>query len=190
MLVYRKGDLKRHESVANRKFCVKDDRIMENKKTVLLADANEEFRVLLGKSIEKSEEFTVVGSTGDGTEALRLLEQQEPEIAIIDLVLPGTDGVGLLRHIREKGIRTEKIRPMPVRVRLPESMTCSTSPTASREITETARFSAHVSNLASTTANTQRPTQAVMILCFKMKSLQNAGFAAEIPLWPDPDLPG
>ena len=82
---------------------------MENKKTVLLADANEEFRVLLGKSIETSEEFTVVGSTGDGTEALRLLEQQEPEIAIIDLVLPGTDGVGLLRHIREKGIRTRVI---------------------------------------------------------------------------------
>ena len=88
--------------------------------------------------------------------------------------------------IREKGIRTEKIRPMPVRARLPESMTCSTSQTASSEITETARFSAHVSKLASTTASTHRPTQAVMILCFKMKSLQNAGCAAEILQWPDP----
>lgn len=82
---------------------------MENKKTVLLADANEEFRVMLGKIIETSEEFTVVGSTGDGTEALRILEQQEPELAVIDVVLPGTDGVGILKHIREKGFKTRVI---------------------------------------------------------------------------------
>lgn len=82
---------------------------MENKRTVLLADANEEFRAMLGKQIEQTEEFTVVGSTGDGTEALRLLDQQEPDVAILDLVLPGTDGIGLLKHIREKGTKTRSI---------------------------------------------------------------------------------
>lgn len=82
---------------------------MENKRTVLLADANEEFRAMLGKQIEQTEEFTVVGSTGDGIEALRLLDQQEPDVAILDLVLPGTDGIGLLKHIREKGTKTRSI---------------------------------------------------------------------------------
>ena len=37
---------------------------MDNKRTILLADANEEFRSMLRENIEKSEEFTVVGDTG------------------------------------------------------------------------------------------------------------------------------
>ena len=40
---------------------------MENRRTVLLADANEEFRGMLRDVIEKTEGFTVVCSTGDGT---------------------------------------------------------------------------------------------------------------------------
>ena len=80
---------------------------MENKRTVLLADANEDFRTMLREIIESSEEFTVVGDTGDGVEAQRLLERKEPELAIVDLVLPGTDGVGLLRQVKEQGGKTK-----------------------------------------------------------------------------------
>ena len=98
--------MKYREYVANRKFWEKDEGNMENKRTVLLADANEDFRAMLRTVIEKSEEFTVVGDTGDGMEALALLERQEPELAVIDLVLPGTDGVGLLRQAREQGRKT------------------------------------------------------------------------------------
>ena len=99
----------RYESVANRKFCKKDEGIMENKRTVLLADANEEFRSMLRARMEQSEEYTVAGETGDGTEALGLIEQREPDLAVIDLVLPGTDGVSLLRQLRELRLRTRVI---------------------------------------------------------------------------------
>ena len=47
---------------------------MQNTAKVLLADANEEFRTLLAGAIRETGEFTVVGSTGDGLEALRLAE--------------------------------------------------------------------------------------------------------------------
>ena len=65
---------------------------------VLLADANEEFRRLLQKAMENTGEFTVVGSVGDGMEALRLIEEQEPELVLADVVLPGLDGFGLIRR--------------------------------------------------------------------------------------------
>ena len=52
---------------------------MDDRRTVLLADANEEFRSMLREAIEKTEEFTVVGSTGDGMEALQLIGQYRPE---------------------------------------------------------------------------------------------------------------
>ena len=51
---------------------------MDNRRTVLLADANEEFRTMLREAVEKSEGFTVVGSVGDGTAALLLISQPKP----------------------------------------------------------------------------------------------------------------
>jgi two-component system KDP operon response regulator KdpE len=45
--------------------------------------------------------FDMVVST-DGTRALQLLETEEPDIVLLDLMLPGTDGFELCRQIRER----------------------------------------------------------------------------------------
>ena len=79
---------------------------MENPRRVILVDANEEFRMLLKQAIEKSGEFDVVGSVGDGAQAWRLIEQERPQIVITDLVLPELDGFGLLE-------RMEKMKEKP-----------------------------------------------------------------------------
>ena len=47
---------------------------MENLTKVILADANEEFRILLEDTIEKTGEFSVVGSTGNGAELVELVQ--------------------------------------------------------------------------------------------------------------------
>ena len=78
---------------------------MENRKTVVLADANEEFRGMLRETVEKSERFSVVGCTGDGTEALELIEGLKPDLAVVDLVLPGTDGFRLLKRLKDGGTK-------------------------------------------------------------------------------------
>ena len=76
---------------------------MENKTNVVLADANEDFRDFLQKAIEKTDDFAVVGSTGNGLEAQRLVEQLHPDLLLLDMVLPGLDGLGLLKrlHLRQ-----------------------------------------------------------------------------------------
>lgn len=71
---------------------------MENKTRVLLADANEDFRMLLQETIERTGEFEVVGSTADGEEALQLMMERKPQLLLLDVVLPGLDGMGLLRQ--------------------------------------------------------------------------------------------
>ena len=73
---------------------------MDTRKTVLLADAGEEFRTMLRNVIEQTEEFAVVGSTGDGTEALKLIEQVKPDLVLMDVVLPGLDGFGLMKRLK------------------------------------------------------------------------------------------
>ena len=76
---------------------------MDNRRTVLLADANEEFRGLLRNAIERSGEFTVEGSAGDGMEAVRLIGQYRPELVVMDVVLPGLDGLGVLKQLKDRG---------------------------------------------------------------------------------------
>ena len=69
---------------------------MENRGSVILADASEEYRAVLSRAIEGTGEFQVVGSTGSGVEALRLVQQKHPQLLLLDLVLPELDGFGLL----------------------------------------------------------------------------------------------
>ena len=47
---------------------------MDIRRTVLLADANEEFRALLRKAIDQTEAFTVAGVAGSAAETLELTE--------------------------------------------------------------------------------------------------------------------
>ena len=65
---------------------------MANEVRALLADASEEYRILLKDTIEETGEFQVVGSTGDGAQLVELAAQLQPQIVIMDVVLPGLDG--------------------------------------------------------------------------------------------------
>ena len=65
---------------------------MENKVTVVLADANEEFRTMLRQHMEAAGEFLVVGSTDSGEVALDMVKRLRPQLLVTDVVLPGLDG--------------------------------------------------------------------------------------------------
>ena len=71
---------------------------MEQRRTVLLADTSTEFRILLREAMEKTGEFWVdVAQTGD--EVLEKVQEQEPDILIMDVILPGLDGLSALREL-------------------------------------------------------------------------------------------
>lgn len=72
---------------------------MDNKITVVLADANDEFRAMLRDTVEKTGEFTVVGTAGEGLSALRLVEEKKPQLLLTEVLLPELDGFGLLDRI-------------------------------------------------------------------------------------------
>ena len=87
----------------------KDESNMENRKNVLLADANEDFRRALRESIEPEDGFCIAGETGDGGELLRLLELLRPDLLVMDVLLPGVDGLSLLRQAKAREIPMPKV---------------------------------------------------------------------------------
>ena len=76
---------------------------MGNNCKVLLADANEGFRTLLAEQLGKTEGFTVAGAVGDGREALRVARETHPDLLVTDVILPGLDGLALLRQLPQEG---------------------------------------------------------------------------------------
>ena len=82
---------------------------MEKKRTVLLADANEEFRAMVRSAIDASEGFSVVGDTGNGSEVPELAARCRPDLLVMDVALPGLDGMGALRRLREEGLQCRVI---------------------------------------------------------------------------------
>ena len=76
---------------------------MESKWKVLLADASEEFRELLCAAIGNADEFEVIASVGDGLEAEKVLRETKPDLVLMDMLLPGLDGLGLLDQMAALG---------------------------------------------------------------------------------------
>lgn len=74
---------------------------MENRVKVIIADGNEEYRSLLTEIVEESGEFQVVGQAGDGQTAVELARQTGAELMLLELVLPGLDGLGVLSKLKE-----------------------------------------------------------------------------------------
>lgn len=70
------------------------------KKTkVVVADDNKEFAEILTRFISSHEEFEIVGVAKDGIEALELVENQRPDILILDIIMPHLDGLEVLERL-------------------------------------------------------------------------------------------
>lgn len=53
------------------------------------------------KEILQGEGYSVVGETGRGDEAVELVRQHQPDLVILDIKMPGTDGLVAARSIRD-----------------------------------------------------------------------------------------
>ena len=65
---------------------------------ILVAEDEAIIRLDLVETLEEAG-YDVVGETGRGDEALRLVEELKPDIAILDVRMPGLDGIEVAREI-------------------------------------------------------------------------------------------
>ena len=66
---------------------------MEEKKTsIILVDDHPLFRQGVADALSLEESFTVIGQASDGYEAIEMICTHSPDVAIVDVNLPGKNG--------------------------------------------------------------------------------------------------
>ena len=68
---------------------------------VMVVDDHPIVRNGLRDTLEASGRFEVVGQAGDGEEAVRTVEELNPEVIVMDVIMPGKDGIDACREIME-----------------------------------------------------------------------------------------
>jgi DNA-binding NarL/FixJ family response regulator len=68
---------------------------------VLIAEDNDRFRQGVRALLEATVDTEVAGEAADGAEAVALAEQVQPDVVLMDLRMPGVDGVEATRRILE-----------------------------------------------------------------------------------------
>lgn len=71
--------------------------------TVLLVDDQRLVRAGLRMLIESTDDLIVVGEAGNGVEAIRLAAELSPDLILMDLRMPGLDGVAATERIAGSG---------------------------------------------------------------------------------------
>ncbi|QHC23382.1 response regulator [Streptomyces sp. GS7] len=66
---------------------------------VLLVDDQPLMRVAFNLVLESQPDLTVVGEAGDGAEAVRLARQLQPQVVLMDVRMPGVDGIEATEQI-------------------------------------------------------------------------------------------
>jgi len=82
---------------------------MNDQITILLVDDHEIVRQGVRAFFEAHAEFEVVGEAKNGAEAVKLAEEYIPNVVLMDLIMPGMDGVEATRLIKKISPRTQII---------------------------------------------------------------------------------
>jgi two-component system LytT family response regulator len=67
---------------------------------VIVADDERPARAFLSGMLQRFEDVELVGEAGSGAEAVELIEQLSPDLALLDLQMPEVDGLGVVGLIR------------------------------------------------------------------------------------------
>jgi len=69
---------------------------------IIVVDDNRNFCQMLQNHLQVQADLSVVGVANNGLEAMELIQSQEPDLIILDLVMPSLDGLGVLERINAK----------------------------------------------------------------------------------------
>jgi len=82
---------------------------MEETTRIIVADDHPLFRDGLVRAIERDKAFSIVGQVGDGAEALKVIRELHPDIAVLDVSMPSMDGLEVARRVHQEALPTDVV---------------------------------------------------------------------------------
>lgn len=76
---------------------------------ILIVDDHPVVRDGLAAMLGTQTDFEIVGEAGDGEEAMRKVADRDPDVLLLDLEMPGVDGIETLRRLKECKVRARTI---------------------------------------------------------------------------------
>lgn len=77
--------------------------------TIVLADDHHVVRQGLRSLLEAEPDFSVVGEAGDGVGAAQLVERLRPDVLVLDLMMPGLNGLEVTRQVSRRSPQTHVV---------------------------------------------------------------------------------
>ncbi len=68
---------------------------------ILVVDDNEPFRQYVASTLDDQKNLQVIGEAGDGLEAVQRAEALQPDLIVLDIGMPGLNGIAAARRIGE-----------------------------------------------------------------------------------------
>ena len=78
--------------------------VFDSTMKILIADDNKDFSDILTEYISRQEDMEVVGVAPNGEVACELIQNTQPDIVILDVIMPYLDGIGVLERVRSLDI--------------------------------------------------------------------------------------
>ena len=85
---------------------------MNDKIKVLIADDNYEFGMTLKNYLVNDESVEIVGMARDGEEAYSDIVRLKPDVALLDVIMPHLDGIGVLEKLNQSKLEKNPIKIM------------------------------------------------------------------------------
>jgi two-component system nitrate/nitrite response regulator NarL len=76
---------------------------------VVVADDHPLFREAIVRAVRERPEFELVGQAANGREALELIREQAPDVAVLDVKMPEIDGLKVLNAVRRDELPTRVV---------------------------------------------------------------------------------
>ena len=80
-------------------------KMSEEKYKLLICDDQEDICYILDRYLELCDSIEVCGCAHDGVEALKKIEELEPDVVLLDIIMPKLDGMSVLRKLNECNIK-------------------------------------------------------------------------------------
>lgn len=74
---------------------------------IVIVDDNKEFCDLLREHLDEEEGFDVIGTAYNGVEGVEELKEKNPDILILDLIMPKLDGIGVMEEMNDSDLMND-----------------------------------------------------------------------------------